>query len=49
MPDPEIVVTVFVMNGGEGSSVAAPVAGEVLNAYFAAKQEATEPGAEATP
>ena len=47
--DPEIVVTVFVMNGGEGSSVAAPVAGEVLNAYFAAKQQATEPAAEATP
>lgn len=33
--DPEIVVTVFVANGGEGSSVAAPVANEVLNAYFA--------------
>ena len=47
--NPEIVVTVFVMNGGEGSSVAAPVAGEVLNAYFAAKKQATEPAAEATP
>ncbi len=35
--DPEIVVTVFVANGGEGSSVAAPVATEVLNAYFTGK------------
>ena len=34
--DPEIVVTVFVANGGEGSSVAAPVANKVLNAYFSA-------------
>jgi penicillin-binding protein 2 len=47
--DPEIVVTVFVMNGGEGSAVAAPVAGEILNAYFEAKNQAAEPGAEATP
>ncbi len=35
--DPEIVISVFVANGGEGSSVAAPVATKVLNAYFAAK------------
>lgn len=35
--DPEIVVTVFVANGGEGSAVAAPVAAEILNAYFEAK------------
>ncbi len=35
--DPEIVVTVFVANGGEGSAVAAPVAAQVLNAYFAGK------------
>ena len=47
--DPEIVVTVFVMNGGEGSSVAAPVAGEVLNAYFAAKKQAAETAGDATP
>ena len=47
--DPEIVVTVFVMNGGEGSSVAAPVAGEVFNAYFAAKNQAAETAADATP
>ncbi len=32
--DPEIVVTVFIANGGEGSSVAAPVASKILNAYF---------------
>jgi len=47
--DPEIVVTVFVMNGGEGSSVAAPVAGEVLNAYFAAKNQAAETQAGVSP
>lgn len=35
--DPEIVVTVFIANGGEGSSVAAPVAAQVLNAYFGGK------------
>jgi penicillin-binding protein 2 len=32
--DPEIVVTVFVANGGEGSGVAAPIANKVLTAYF---------------
>ena len=32
--DPEIVVTVFVANGGEGSSTAAPVAAEIFRAYF---------------
>ncbi len=32
--DPEIVVTVFVANGGEGSAVAAPVAAKILRAYF---------------
>jgi penicillin-binding protein 2 len=32
--DPEIVVTVFVANGGEGSGVAAPVATKILQAYF---------------
>jgi penicillin-binding protein 2 len=32
--DPEIVVTVFIANGGEGSSVAAPVAAKILRAYF---------------
>lgn len=33
--NPEIVVTVFVANGGEGSSVAAPIAAQILQAYFA--------------
>ncbi len=37
--DPEIVVTVFVANGGEGSSVAAPIATRVLEAYFAAQSQ----------
>ena len=32
--DPEIVVTVFVYSGGEGSAVAIPVAQEILNAWF---------------
>jgi penicillin-binding protein 2 len=32
--DPEIVVTVFVANGGEGSTVAAPVAAKILKTYF---------------
>jgi penicillin-binding protein 2 len=32
--DPEIVVTVFIANGGEGSQIAAPVAAKVLRAYF---------------
>ena len=32
--DPEIVVTVFVYNGGEGSMVAAPIAQEILRGYF---------------
>jgi penicillin-binding protein 2 len=35
--DPEIVVTVFVANGGEGSSTAAPIATRVLLEYFGAK------------
>jgi len=32
--DPEIVVTVFVFNGGEGSALAAPIAKEILRSYF---------------
>src|SRR3989338_2731813 len=35
--DPEIIVTVLVENGGEGSSVAAPVAKELLEFYFGRK------------
>jgi penicillin-binding protein 2 len=43
--DPEIVVTVFVANGGEGSGVAAPIAAQVLRQYFDSKQaeQAEEP------
>lgn len=36
--DPEIVVTVIIENGGFGGSVAAPVAGNILNEYFKNKQ-----------
>lgn len=35
---PEIVVTVLVENGGEGSSVAAPIAKEILTHYFENKK-----------
>jgi penicillin-binding protein 2 len=46
--DPEIVVTVFVANGGEGSGTAAPVANEILKAYFA-KRDSAEPAASSDP
>jgi membrane peptidoglycan carboxypeptidase len=32
--NPQIVVTVFIYGGGEGSAVAAPVAADILRAYF---------------
>lgn len=32
--EPQIVVTVFVYGGGEGSEVAAPIAADILRAYF---------------
>lgn len=32
--DPQIVVTVFVYGGGEGSKVAGPIAANILRAYF---------------
>lgn len=35
---PEIAITVIIENGGEGSAVAAPVAKEVLDWYFAQKR-----------
>lgn len=35
--DPEIVVTVLVESGGEGSQVAAPIAKKVFEAYFTSK------------
>ena len=36
--NPKIAITVIIENGGEGSSVAAPVAREILDWYFARKQ-----------
>lgn len=39
---PEIAVVAFVYNGGEGSAVAAPVAREVMDAYFKLKAERGE-------
>ncbi len=47
--DPEIVVTVFVANGGEGSSVAAPIAAKVLRAYFQVDAVATTTPPPTTP
>ncbi len=35
--DPEIVIMAFVYNGGEGASVAAPIVGLVMQAYFELK------------
>lgn len=35
--DPEIVITVLVENGGEGSTVASPIAREILKEYFERK------------
>lgn len=32
--NPQVVVTVFIFGGGEGSEVAAPVAADILRAYF---------------
>lgn len=35
--NPEVVVTVLVENGGEGSSVAGPIARDILKDYFEKK------------
>jgi len=40
--DPEIVITVLVEEGGEGSEVAVPIAREVLDWYFGARHELSE-------
>ncbi|MER3457541.1 MAG: hypothetical protein C4309_01795, partial [Chloroflexota bacterium] len=32
--NPEVVVVVFLYNGGQGSESAAPIAAEILKAYF---------------
>ncbi len=42
--DPEVSVIVFVYNGGEGSRMAAPIAGEILRAYFDLKKLDAEAG-----
>ena len=44
--DPEIIVVAFAYNGGEGGTVAAPIAARVLQAYFQLKSIdlATGPG-----
>jgi penicillin-binding protein 2 len=39
--DPEVVVTVLLEEGGEGSSYAVPVAGDILRAWYAEKLHAT--------
>ena len=36
---PEIAILVFVYNGGQGSEVAAPVAKDILQYYFARKNQ----------
>lgn len=36
--DPEIVLTVLVENGGQGSDIAGPIAKEILKAYFERKE-----------
>ena len=43
--DPQIVVTVFVAGGGEGSEVAAPAATDILRAYFRLPPDAPLAGA----
>jgi penicillin-binding protein 2 len=35
MNDPEVVLTVMVESGGEGSKVAGPIAREIFDYYFA--------------
>ena len=40
---PEVSVIVFVYHGGEGSRMAAPIAGSILRAYFALKQSDAQP------
>jgi penicillin-binding protein 2 len=36
--DPEIIIMAFMYNGGEGASVAGPVVGRVMEAYFELKE-----------
>lgn len=46
--NPEIAVVAFVYNGGEGASVAAPVVGKVIEAYYNLKAIDSETGAPST-
>jgi penicillin-binding protein 2 len=41
--NPTIALVVFVSGGGEGSAVAAPIAAEILRAYFGLPQPETQP------
>jgi penicillin-binding protein 2 len=45
---PEVTVIIFVYNGGEGTTAAAPIAREILLHYFGLDETGEEPG-EATP
>jgi penicillin-binding protein 2 len=47
--NPEVVVTVLLESGGEGSSFAVPVAGEMLRAWWYKKQGIEEPPALVVP
>lgn len=44
--NPQVVVTVFIYGGGEGSVVAAPVATDILRAYFRLSPDAPLAGAQ---
>ena len=45
--NPEIAVVAFVYNGGEGASVAAPIVGKVIEAYYNLKAIDARKGAPA--
>ncbi len=42
--DPEIVITVFVFNGGEGSEISAPITRDIMRSYFDIKARDEEAG-----
>jgi penicillin-binding protein 2 len=42
--NPEVSVIVFVYHGGEGSRMAAPIAGAIMRAYFELKQQDAQTG-----
>ncbi len=41
--NPEVVVAVLIVGGGEGATFAAPAANDILNAYFNGKAKAGGP------